>query len=367
MAQQQYFRINEVDGIRGWAAFIVLLFHTFGEMLKFAVPAVHSAWFAPLLSGEIAVAIFFVLSGDALSSGYFAGGGYKVIDRLLVRRYLRLTIPIFMSCLLTYFIMVVGLDYHMKASAILQRPDWLGQFLLFNESLIGFLRYSLIGVYISHTRELSYNPFLWTMSIEIVGSMLVFLLCYLWQRLKKPQWVCFGLVVWLTAIGSFFSLFFAGMLLGYFRQQGYFEKLLRQRNHQYLALGIVIGIVGILIMTANMYKPAAIKPLMLLVAMMLVFCFYTQKSINAFFCNKLSHFLGEISFPLYLVHFQVLISLMSWLVIQDYAVKGAVDQLAMVGFACISVVVSVFAAWCFRLVERLVLKRVDSLVLPILI
>ena len=234
-------RIDEVDGIRGWAALVVLLFHTFGEMLKFAVPAVNCAWFAPLLSGDIAVAIFFVLSGDALSSGYFAGGGYKVIDRLLVRRYLLLTIPIFMPCLLTYLIMVAGMDYHMKASVILQRPEWLGSFLQFNESLIGFLRYSLIGVYFSHTSKLSYNPFLWTMSIEIVGSMLVFLLSYLWQRLKKPQWVCISLVVWLTTIGSFFSLFFAGMFLGYLRQQGCLEKLLRQRSHQYLALGFVLG------------------------------------------------------------------------------------------------------------------------------
>jgi len=366
MAQHQA-RINEIDGIRGWAALVVLLYHAFGEMLKFSVPEVHGAWFAPLLAGDIAVAIFFVLSGDALSSGYFASGGYKVIDRLLVRRYLRLTIPIFMSCLLTYMIMIAGLDYHMEASVILQRPDWLGQFLQFNESLIGFLRYSLIGVYIYHTHELSYNPFLWTMSIEMAGSMMVFLLCYLWQRLKKPQWVLFGLVVWLTVIGSFFSLFFAGMLLGYFRQQGYFEKFLHQRSHQYLALGFVAGIVGISIATAGMHRPAALMPLMLLVAIVLVFCFYTQKHIKAFFCNPLSHFLGEISFPLYLVHFQVLISLMSWLVIQDYVAKGKVDQLAVLGFACIAVVASVFAAWCFRLIERLVLKRVDALVLPILI
>jgi len=364
---QNHIRINEVDGIRGWAALVVLLFHTFGEMLKFAVPDVNDSWFAPLLAGDIAVAIFFVLSGDALSSGYFAGGGVKVIDRLLVRRYLRLTIPIFMSCLLSYLIMLGGLDFHLKASVILQRQDWLGQFLLFNESIIGFLRYSLIGVYTSHTRELSYNPFLWTMSIEIVGSMLVFLLCYLWQRLKNPQWVTFVLVVWLTAIGSFFSLFFAGMLLGYFRQLGSFETLLCKRSHQYLALVVVVGLIGISIATADMHKAAALMPLMLLVAMVLVFCFYTQKHLKSFFCNKFSRFLGEISFPLYLVHFQVLISLMSWLIIQDYSIKGNIDQTAMLSFACIAVLVSIIVAWCFGLIERCILKRLNSLVLPLLI
>ena len=361
---KQHARINEVDGIRGWAALVVLLFHAFGEMLKFAVPAVHHVWFAPFLSGDVAVAIFFILSGDALSSSFFAGGGERAIDRLLVRRYLRLSIPIFMSCLLTYFIMAAGLDFHLEASEILQRQDWLGQFLQFNQSLIGFLRYSILGVYIAHTRELSYNPFLWTMSIEMVGSMLVFLLCYLWASLKKPHWVCAVLIIWLTALGSFYALFFAGTLLGYLRQQGYLENLLNSKRHQFLASCILIATVCMLIATKGAHKPIILT---LPVAMALVFCFYTQQHFKAFFSNKFSHFLGEISFPLYLVHFQVLISLMSWLVIQDYAAKGSIDQVAFLGFACLTVVVSVLVAWCFRLIEQQILKRADALVLPILI
>jgi peptidoglycan/LPS O-acetylase OafA/YrhL len=367
MTAQHLKRINEVDGIRGWAALVVLLFHVFGEMLKFVVPAVQSAWFAPLLAGDVAVLVFFVLSGDALSYGYFAGGGYKVIDRLLVRRYLRLTIPILMSCSITYILLITGLNYHTEASVILQRTDWLGQFLQFNSSLIGFLRYSLLGVYISHTRQLSYNPFLWTMSIEIVGSMMVFLLCYLWQRLKKPQWVCLALVVFLTVIGSFFALFFFGMLLGYFRQQGCLDKLQHNQRYQFFILAIVFTIIGILITTAGMNKSAAFFPAMMLISMSLVFCLYTQKNIKEFFCNKTSRFLGDISFPLYLIHFQILISLMSWLVIQDFLYRGRVDQVAMVSIAFITVVISVFAAWCFLIIERRILKLANSLVLPILI
>ena len=366
MQQQNHVRINEVDGIRGWASLVVLVFHSFKEMLSFAVPSVHSPWLAPFFSADIAVAIFFVLSGDALSSSFFQGRGLSAIDRLLVRRYFRLTIPIFMSCLITYCIMVTGLDYHVAASAILDRPDWLGQFLQFNASFLKFLRYSLLGVYVAHTREFSYDPFLWTMSVEMAGSMLVFLFCYLWQRLKKPQWVCVGLIIWLTIIGSFFALFFAGILLGFLRQQGYLEKLLRDRKHQIFVLGVVIGIAGALIATSGLNRSGALIPVTLLVSMLLVLCFYTQVQLKAFFCNKLSHFLGDISFPLYLVHFQILISLMSWLVVKDYADKGLIDQNAMLRFSCIAVVVSLFVAWCFRRVEKIVLKRVDATILKIL-
>jgi hypothetical protein len=58
---------------------------------------------------------------------------------------------------------------------------------------------------------------------------------------------------------------------------------------------------------------------------------------------------------------------MSWLIIQDYTAKGSIDQSAFLGFACISVVVSVMLAWCFRLIERKLLKLADTLVLPLLI
>lgn len=360
-------RFNEIDGIRGWAAFIVLIFHTFGEMLKYVSPVVQSPWLSPFFAGGVAVAVFFVLSGDALSSSFFAGGEPNAIDRLVVRRYFRLTIPVFLSCLITYLIMTTGLDYHKEAAVILKRPDWLGIFLNFNESLLGFIRYSLIGVYTSHTKELSYNPVLWTMSIEMAGSMIVFILCYVWKRLNDPEWVCAGLAVILTLIGSSFGLFFAGMLFGAYRRKGLFENLLTQRNHQFLAFAIVFSIIFISIFTSGMLESSVLRLVTPLIAVLLVFCFYSQKHFKSFFCNKLSRFLGEISFPLYLVHFQVLISLMSWLVIQDFTTRGVIDQNTMLVFGGISAFVSLLLAWGFRFIERFILKRIDPLVLKVLI
>jgi peptidoglycan/LPS O-acetylase OafA/YrhL len=263
--------------------------------------------------------------------------------------------------------MLTGLDYHEEAAVILKRPDWLGGLLQFDQSLHRFIRYSLIGVYTSHTKELSYNPFLWTMSIEMVGSMMVFILCYLWKRLNNPKLLCVGLAVFLTIIVSPFGLFFAGMLLGIYRRQGFFEKLLTQRKHQFLAFAIVLTIFFISILTSGMLLSVVIRLITPLVAFLLVFCFYSQVHFKSFFCNKLSSFLGEISFPLYLVHFQVLISLMSWLVIQDFTTKGTVDQNAMLAIGMFSVSVSLIVASCFRFIERLILKPIDSLVLKVLI
>jgi len=263
--------------------------------------------------------------------------------------------------------MMTGLDHHKEAAVILQRQDWLGSVLHFEQSVLGLIRYSLIGVYTSHTKELSYNPFLSTMSIEMVGSMMVFILCYLWHRLHKPEWVCALLAMFLTVIGSPLGLFFAGVLIGYIRNEGYFESYLIQRVYQYFAFVLVIIIVMVSIMTSGMIGPVVIKLIHLLVAVLLVLCFYSQKSLKSFFCNKLSSFLGEISFPLYLVHFQVLISLMSWLVIKDFPIKGFIDHNAMLAFGGISVFVSLLLALCFRFMERAILRRIDFIVLKVLI
>jgi len=58
MSNHKSVRLNEIDGVRGWAAFVVLIFHTFGEMLKYPVPVVQSAWLSPLFAGCIAFQIF---------------------------------------------------------------------------------------------------------------------------------------------------------------------------------------------------------------------------------------------------------------------------------------------------------------------
>jgi peptidoglycan/LPS O-acetylase OafA/YrhL len=202
--------LSEIDGIRGWAALVVVLFHCFSEMLKNVVPEVTSNMLAPAFAGNYAVLIFFVLSGDALSASFHKSGSQSSVDRLLVRRYFRLTIPIFMSCCLTYFIIKLGVDFHKRAAVILNRNDWLGEFLDFNVSLFFLIKYSLMNVYTSHTRTESLNPFLWTMSIEIIGSMIVFLYCYAWERLKRPAILCLVLAIILSAMGSFYSLFFGG-------------------------------------------------------------------------------------------------------------------------------------------------------------
>lgn len=356
-------RALEIDGIRGWASFFVLLYHTFHEVFTSLLPWVNSVWLAPFFEGRLAVCVFFVLSGDALSTTFLRRGAsnFVSIDRLLVRRYTRLTLPILMSCALVFLVRLAQVDFHQQASIVVNRADWLGGFINFGFSVIGLLRYALLGVYTAHTKETSYNPFLWTMSLEMIGSMLVFLSCYLWPRLRNPKIVLLLVGGGLFLMDSFLCLFFAGMYLGLLRVESFYTRSLASRGWQFATL---CGFVALLLLLMAAYGHQLPLFFDLGTAIAIVFCLYSQQRLRAFMRGRLSTWLGDLSFPIYLVQFAVIISFESWLVTAWNARHGSLSLLPLIGAS--AVVVTLGVGWIFRQAERALLGYADSVVLRVL-
>jgi uncharacterized membrane protein len=83
-------RLKFLDGLRGWGAVFVLLYHVcseglpidpvFGDRLKYFIP----------FSGTLAVLIFFVVSGFSLSVRYLSDGDIRSWSKIAAGRYLRL-------------------------------------------------------------------------------------------------------------------------------------------------------------------------------------------------------------------------------------------------------------------------------------
>jgi peptidoglycan/LPS O-acetylase OafA/YrhL len=356
-------RAHEIDGIRGWASFSVLLYHVFHQMFTAVVPWINSAWLAPFLQSRLAVCVFFVLSGDALTTTFLARGGRdpRQIDRLVVRRYTRLTIPIFMSCALAFILRLAHADFHDEASVILKSTIWLGQVIEFPFSTIGLLRYSLLGVYTGHSNAVSYNPFLWTMSLEMVGSMLVFLTCYLWPRLRNGKAVLAAIALGLFVLNSFLCLFLAGMLLGQLRAESFFVKVSGGKHRQLAWLAAFLALALLLVATYERRLPLFFD---LGMAIAIVFVLYSQRGLRNFLRGRLSTWVGDLSFPIYLVQFAMMISFESWLVIVWNAHGAGTGWLPLIGVA--TVCATLPAAWLFRQAEKTALAYVDSLVLRVL-
>ena len=74
---------------------MVLFSHLVLFFLANSVPVLQGWWFAFISDGNLAVFIFFVLSGFALSVGYIETEKTSVLTSLALRRYSRLAIPIF--------------------------------------------------------------------------------------------------------------------------------------------------------------------------------------------------------------------------------------------------------------------------------
>lgn len=352
-------RIHEIDGIRGWAALIVLMFHMTWEVFGKIFPEYRPIPVRFFLDGPFAVYVFFVLSGDALSNGYLrSGGSGRTLAKLVLKRYLRLAGPIFLSCLLVYALMKAGLARQDEASRIIQRDDWLGTFLPFDANFAHMVRYAFMQVFTDHQLHNSYNPFLWPMSTELYCSFFVFGLLFSLKFLKRPFLVLWLAAAWFAVLGAYFSLFFVGMAFSIMRERGYFDG----NRRSFISLLSIVAVLAVIVLEAVLegtrYKLAQ---LMMVMASVLVFAIYSNGWMVGFFSNRLSRYLGRISFPLYITHFAVIITVTSWEVIH-FQTQGKLDLAHSAIVVSTSVLAAFVVAELFARLEERYLSKLDALV-----
>jgi peptidoglycan/LPS O-acetylase OafA/YrhL len=343
-------RVEELNGIRGWAALSVVVFHLTWETFGRLMPGLRNPVSGCFLDGQLAISIFFVLSGEALSSGYFSGGEWAVV-RVAVKRYSRLTVPIGVSCLVTYLLYKSELVYNLRAAQIVDRPDWMGTWLNPAPNIADAVKYALVRVYRQPTAAQALNPFLWTMHFEMLGSLLIFGTLLLFSKLRAP-WLVIAAVFALT-VGTwefgFYACFLAGLVLAGLRAKGAFVNA-QKSPLAAAASGCVIAIVAVLDGLSHWTDVGRIwTPLLSVILVAAIFC---NRRICSMFTSRFSIWLGKISFPLYLVQFPIIISITSFAIC--YARRGGeLTPPGMITIASVSLFACLGAAVVFEPVERL--------------
>ncbi len=303
-------RLRELDGVRGWAALGVVCYHVFWETLFFRAPEMRNIVTGALFDGGLAVSIFFVLSGEALSAPFFQGKGDAAIRALAIKRYTRLAIPIFAACAMVWALANAGLVYVDRVAPFAGREHWLTGWLDFPITFAGLCQYSFIEAFTLVRPSEEWNPFLWTMGVELDGSLIVFAILLFardWRGLRPALLIAAILLAFapLRATQNV-SCFLVGVLFADFRAQGLFAALGRADLQRPLivALAAVLFAAGAAAYSGHHdYKN--------LKAIAILFLVFATPAAGAFFRAPLSQFLGRISFPLYLVQFAVIISPMS--------------------------------------------------------
>ena len=269
-------RLKFLDGLRGWAALVVLVGHALFAFPMPIMAALHADYWRPF-SGGFAVCVFFLVSGFALSVGYYRTGDSAAVWRLGAGRYFRLMIPIFATCAMVS--VLLNADLIMPS-----RPAGFRDIYEFDPTAAHLLRFGLFDVFFRYKAADTYAGPLWAMSYELFGSALVLGLLILGGRRRWPPYVAFGLAV--LAGHYLYALFFAGMACA--RE---FERLRSVPSW----LGACLLLAGTV---AWRFSEAVIW----VAATAFFVGAITTPGVLRFLSNRPSSMLGHISFPLYLVH-----------------------------------------------------------------
>ncbi|MGM1046891.1 MAG: acyltransferase family protein [Bacillota bacterium] len=326
-------KIVYLDGLRGLAACIVVISHFFQvfapsvfegrtEIEHFAFENIAAR--TPLnlvFNGNFSVCLFFVLSGYVLSCKFFQMKDNHIIYSSATRRYFRLAAPAFLSVILAYLIVIFGLGAfdNIRGITLSSMPDPF----VANTGLLTMLKEGLFNTFFTYGSQ--YNPVLWTMTYELLGSFLIFAFLLILGR-RSIRFAGYAILIYFF-IDSYYLGFVLGMLL----------SDLKNSNRDWLAY-INRPWVNVLMLFTGIYAGSYpyINPQGTLYSVLVwesanfsFFVFYhvigsfliitallNSSRMQSLFNLKLFAYLGKVSFSLYLVHFTIICSFGSFIFLQ---------------------------------------------------
>ncbi|MGV3630629.1 MAG: acyltransferase family protein [Bacteroidota bacterium] len=340
-------KLKHLEGLRGLAALLVFAHHIRLLFYKDAFEAMDQrivSWKLPafvqdfiihfkntFVDGTLFVWVFWILSAYVLSIRLFRPGreNSPVLYLSFLKRYLRLFIPITASVLLVLLFIRCGWFYNRQAAQELvtmqQDPAWLSSFFNFDFGIGKVLSFLFFEVYFNYNFDQTFNPVLWSIQHEFVGSLFVFALFGIVGKYPKRLYVYLLLVppfIYLRLFELFpFLIGYALCDLDYSeKHHEYIESLKRLQQRvfarKWLTLVLFFALLGAS-KVAWIWLGAANHVI-----------YITQSAIILYFSLRnglLIHFLGmkwiygfgSLSFSFYLLHMLVVCSFSSWLMLID--------------------------------------------------
>lgn len=321
---------------------------------------IHNTPLYLFVNGDLAVCIFFILSGIVLSTSFFRKGDTSVTASA-IKRYFRLAIPAGTSVLIAYTLLRLGL-FHNHTTALLTGSPWWEAFWQYPANLWGAIQEGFFRVLVSD--QDNYNPVLWTMKVEFFGSFMVFAFLALFGKLQR-RWIVY---VVLTALiwKSFYFGFLLGMMISDVYNHGYFKKQLASLGWvvwvAMLFAGFILGSMPygpldhtVFARTQGLWGSDMLPVAHMFAALALLLAVMNLGRLQMMLSSKLSLFMGRISFSLYLTHFLVMGSYTAYL-FAALRVSHSYKSSVVIAFL-IGLFVSICVAYMFaRLVDEPAIK-----------
>lgn len=317
-------RIAALDGLRGLAALVVVVFHFFCLLFPAFVPdyAPTPIWLADtplgiLWNGPFAVSVFFVLSGFVIAGA--ADRRHDLLVSNLITRYLRLAVPVTASVLLAWTLLSIFPTATADLRDAVDNPSaWLVNTHQGNIPSLGTAIFD--GVIANFVRGGSgFNNVLWTMKIELIGSIGIFGIY--WVSAGRARIILLAFVGFLVPVLT--SPYYMAFVLGALIFEAHTRNRIRMPRSWMtwvaFAAGVALGAAGQ--GTAQRWglpdlpgklvigNPVGIIPV--LAAALILFAVIALPGVARFFSVSLLRWLGRVSFGLYLVHVPLLYTLVA--------------------------------------------------------
>jgi peptidoglycan/LPS O-acetylase OafA/YrhL len=378
-------RIHYVDTLRGLASIQVLLSHAmlaffFGLALASPSSGTLVGYLAAsplffLIDGAAAVCIFFVLSGYVLTPIFTYSRSTN--GAIIGGRFLRLAIPVIAGCGFSAILFQIFGGYN-GAAGVIAKSQWLADgwrpspdlwFLkdaLINGLVLGYqdsspVQWLGVPASVLAAMEDSYVTPLWTLSMELYGSILVLFLA------RSRSWT---LIIIATIILSrtYLLCFVVGHVAARFDLGG--KRLLVRWPVAAVAASIGLAIC----LAGHFWSPKVLVTFCAQSVQILPPCPLTKTSylmrvygatiftlgimqcvpIRTFLSHKRLRVLGRLSFPIYLTHWPIIFGVGSFLVVTLTPWTGM--HPARVIALVASIAASVLAATCFEPVDQVALR-----------
>jgi peptidoglycan/LPS O-acetylase OafA/YrhL len=333
-------KLEYLEGVRGFAAFLVIIFHFFMvfypamltgkakdmhhpvELLLAQTPAFI------LYSGTFFVAIFFVLSGFVLSYAYLLKQKKEILISSALRRYIRLGFPVVFTTLIYCILMSLGYLSQENGNALagITHSKFIKDIYNYEPSFLVFLKDILYNCFfVLYTYK--YNYALWTMAFEFIGSLLLYAF-FLTFGVSKLRWAGYLLYIGLISLvfkAPQLTAFVFGMVLCDLYVHGYMKILSRP------LIKVIALVVGIYLAGYNInLDPSQVQNtvyswllltmrnsgnlffqgwfIVIVGATLLLAVIINDETLRRIFGGWLGRFLGKVSFSLYLIHYSILLT-----------------------------------------------------------
>jgi peptidoglycan/LPS O-acetylase OafA/YrhL len=316
-------RLEYLDGLRGIAAVIVLLHHMvlsfYPQLADGSQHYFHGNWpLAPVMlawGGNLCVCIFFLLSGFVLVPATLHAKSYLLTQ--FTRRLIRLVPPVLAASLIGYALWSLGLMRNTQATTV-GASGWIAAFFQGQPSLVEVFRDAICMPFVPV--ESRYDPVLWTMHVEYVGSFGI-IAAYVLLHHKLVRTVVLLAALALT-YGTYYSDFIVGALLADYnlRERGMAVPVILRRG--------LIAVFSVLFLLFGAYSWAAgpgspwnwadafiehfitdYTQAHMLAAMFLLPVLLWCRPLQILLSRKIPLALGRQSFSIYLIHLPLIGSL----------------------------------------------------------